>query len=114
VAQALRTYSAEVAALRALAVSRRRPTISRSIPATFHNSPTSNKFLEPLSGFKAKAVSGYVPAFVFFDLPAQSRISNDHHHSDNQTLDYLPNPTFSTTSPRHVPMHTHRLRRQCS
>src|SRR5258706_6159738 len=26
-----------------------------------------NKFLHPLTGFQAKAVAGYVPAFVFFD-----------------------------------------------
>src|ERR1700674_140141 len=26
-----------------------------------------NRFLEPLTGFQAKAVGGYVPAFVFFD-----------------------------------------------
>src|SRR5579859_1217957 len=26
-----------------------------------------NRFLEPLTGFQAKAVSGYVPAFLFFD-----------------------------------------------
>jgi phenylalanine-4-hydroxylase len=26
-----------------------------------------NKFLNPLTGFKAKAVAGYVPAFQFFD-----------------------------------------------
>src|SRR3982750_2808979 len=26
-----------------------------------------NKFLAPLTGFKAKAFSGYVPAFIFFD-----------------------------------------------
>jgi phenylalanine-4-hydroxylase len=26
-----------------------------------------NRFLAPLSGFKAKAVSGYVPAYMFFD-----------------------------------------------
>jgi phenylalanine-4-hydroxylase len=26
-----------------------------------------NQFLAPLTGFKAKAVSGYVPAYIFFD-----------------------------------------------
>src|SRR5580704_18092418 len=26
-----------------------------------------NKFLWPLTGFQAKAVSGYIPAFLFFD-----------------------------------------------
>src|SRR3954468_17077918 len=26
-----------------------------------------NRFLKPLTGFQAKAVSGYVPAFLFFD-----------------------------------------------
>src|SRR5271166_6609224 len=26
-----------------------------------------NKFLRPLTGFRAKAVSGYIPAFLFFD-----------------------------------------------
>ena len=26
-----------------------------------------NRFLSPLTGFRARAVAGYVPAFVFFD-----------------------------------------------
>jgi phenylalanine-4-hydroxylase len=26
-----------------------------------------NRFLAPLTGFKAKAVTGYVPAYIFFD-----------------------------------------------
>ena len=26
-----------------------------------------NRFLEPLTGFRARAVSGYVPSYVFFD-----------------------------------------------
>src|ERR1700692_4958564 len=26
-----------------------------------------NRFLRPLTGFEAKAVSGYIPAFLFFD-----------------------------------------------
>jgi phenylalanine-4-hydroxylase len=67
-----------------------------------------NKFLEPLSGFKAKAVSGYVPAFVFFDCLRNREFPTTITIRDNQTLDYLPEPDIFHDVAGHVPMHTHR------
>jgi phenylalanine-4-hydroxylase len=67
-----------------------------------------NKFLEPLSGFKAKAVSGYVPAFVFFVCLRNREFPTTITIRDNQTLDYLPEPDIFHDVAGHVPMHTHR------
>ena len=67
-----------------------------------------NKFLEPLSGFKAKAVSGYVPAFIFFDCLRNREFPTTITIRDNQTLDYLPEPDIFHDVAGHVPMHTHR------
>jgi phenylalanine-4-hydroxylase len=76
-----------------------------------HNIPhldDINKFLEPLSGFKAKAVSGYVPAFLFFDCLRNREFPTTITIRDNQTLDYLPEPDVFHDVAGHVPMHTHR------
>jgi phenylalanine-4-hydroxylase len=76
-----------------------------------HNIPhldDINKFLEPLSGFKAKAVSGYVPAFLFFDCLRNREFPTTITIRDNQTLDYLPEPDIFHDVAGHVPMHTNR------
>ena len=65
-----------------------------------------NRFLSPLTGFQTKAVSGYVPAFVFFDclrnraFPTTVTIRRSDH------LDYLPEPDIFHDVAGHVPMHT--------
>src|SRR5215510_9676249 len=65
-----------------------------------------NRFLRPRTGFKAKAVSGYVPAFRFFDslrnreFPTTITIRRGDH------LDYLPEPDIFHDVAGHVPMHT--------
>ena len=65
-----------------------------------------NRFLEPLTGFQAKAVSGYVPTFLFFDslrnreFPTTITIRRGDH------LDYLPEPDIFHDVAGHVPMHT--------
>src|SRR6202795_5209880 len=65
-----------------------------------------NRFLSPLTGFQAKAVSGYVPAFLFFDslrnreFPTTITIRRGDH------LDYLPEPDIFHDIAGHVPMHT--------
>ena len=40
-----------------------------------------NRRLGPLTGFQAKAVSGYIPAFVFFDCLVESGVSHDRYDS---------------------------------
>lgn len=67
-----------------------------------------NKFLSPLSGFKAKAVSGYVPAYKFFDCLRNREFPTTITIRDGKSLDYLPEPDIFHDVAGHVPMHTDR------
>jgi phenylalanine-4-hydroxylase len=67
-----------------------------------------NKFLEPLSGFSAKAVSGYIPAYLFFDSLRTREFPTTITIRDGQSLDYLPEPDIFHDVAGHVPMHTDR------
>ena len=68
-----------------------------------------NRFLFPLSGFSAKAVSGYVPAYVFFDCLRQRAFPTTITIRDGQKLGYLPEPDIFHDVGGHVPMHTDRV-----
>ena len=68
-----------------------------------------NSFLSPLSGFKAKAVSGYVPAYLFFDCLRTRSFPTTITIRDGQQLDYLPEPDIFHDVAGHVPMHTDRM-----
>lgn len=65
-----------------------------------------NQFLCPLTGFQAKAVSGYVPAFVFFDCLRNRQFPTTVTIRDADHLDYLPEPDIFHDIAGHVPMHT--------
>ena len=65
-----------------------------------------NRFLSPLSGFSAKAVSGYVPAYVFFDCLRTREFPTTITIRDGSKLDYLPEPDIFHDIAGHVPMHT--------
>lgn len=65
-----------------------------------------NAFLEPLTGFKAKAVSGYVPTFLFFDCLKRREFPTTITIRDSQKLHYLPEPDIFHDIAGHVPMHT--------
>ncbi len=65
-----------------------------------------NRFLEPLSGFQAKPVSGYVPAYLFFDCLRQREFPTTITIRDAGHLDYLPEPDIFHDLAGHVPMHT--------
>lgn len=65
-----------------------------------------NRFLKPLSGFIAKAVSGYIPAFQFFDCLRQSEFPTTITIRGLDSLDYLPEPDIFHDVAGHVPMHT--------
>lgn len=67
-----------------------------------------NRFLSPLSGFKAKPVSGYVPAYLFFDCLRTRSFPTTITIRDGQHLDYLPEPDIFHDVAGHVPMHTDR------
>lgn len=65
-----------------------------------------NRFLEPLTHFKAKAVSGYVPAFMFFDCLRNREFPTTITIRRSDQLDYLPEPDIFHDIAGHVPMHT--------
>jgi phenylalanine-4-hydroxylase len=67
-----------------------------------------NRFLKPLTGFSAKAVSGYVPAYLFFDCIRTRAFPTTITIRDGQKLDYLPEPDIFHDVAGHVPMHTDR------
>lgn len=67
-----------------------------------------NRFLAPLSGFEAKAVSGYVPAYVFFDCLRERQFPTTITIRAKDRLDYLPEPDIFHDVAGHVPMHTDR------
>jgi len=65
-----------------------------------------NRFLSPLTGFQAKAVSGYVPTFVFFDCLRNRAFPTTITIRRADKLDYLPEPDIFHDIAGHVPMHT--------
>ncbi len=67
-----------------------------------------NRFLKPLTGFQAKAVSGYLPAFAFFDCLRERTFPTTITIRHGAKLDYLPEPDIFHDVAGHVPMHTDR------
>lgn len=65
-----------------------------------------NAFLSPLTGFQAKAVSGYVPTLTFFECLRRREFPTTITIRDSQKLDYLPEPDIFHDIAGHVPMHT--------
>jgi phenylalanine-4-hydroxylase len=65
-----------------------------------------NQLLSPLTGFEAKAVSGYVPPFVFFECLRNRRFPTTVTIRGIEQLDYLPEPDIFHDVAGHVPMHT--------
>jgi phenylalanine-4-hydroxylase len=67
-----------------------------------------NRFLNPLTGFRARPVSGYVPSFVFFDCLRNREFPTTITIRRSDRLDYLPEPDIFHDIAGHVPMHTDR------
>ena len=65
-----------------------------------------NRFLQPRTGFQAKAVIGYVPAFQFFDSLRKREFPTTITIRRGDHLDYLPEPDIFHDVAGHVPMHT--------
>jgi phenylalanine-4-hydroxylase len=65
-----------------------------------------NRFLSPLTGFRARAVPGYVPAFRFFDCLRRREFPTTVTIRPAGRLDYLPEPDIFHDIAGHVPMHT--------
>ena len=72
-----------------------------------------NHFLAPLTGFDARAVSGYVPAYVFFDCLRQRAFPTTITIRNGTSLDYLPEPDIFHDIAGHVPMHTDKAFADC-
>jgi phenylalanine-4-hydroxylase len=67
-----------------------------------------NHFMSPRTGFSARAVSGYVPAFRFFDCLRNREFPTTITIRNGDVLDYLPEPDIFHDIAGHVPMHTDR------
>src|ERR1017187_6627418 len=65
-----------------------------------------NQKLRPLTGFQAKAVSGYVPGFLFFDCLRRREFPTTITIRPKDKMDYLPEPDIFHDVAGHVPMHT--------
>lgn len=65
-----------------------------------------NGFLAPLTGFQAKAVSGYVPTYLFFNSLKRREFPTTITIRDKRSLAYLPEPDIFHDIAGHVPMHT--------
>jgi phenylalanine-4-hydroxylase len=75
-------------------------------PARIPHLREVNRFLKPLTGFEAKAVSGYIPAFLFFDCLRNRQFPTTVTIRSADSLDYLPEPDIFHDVAGHVPMHT--------
>jgi phenylalanine-4-hydroxylase len=64
-----------------------------------------NKFLRPLTGFQAVAVSGFLPAFVFFDCLSRREFPTTITMRDASEA-FAPWPDIFHDITGHVPMHT--------
>ena len=67
-----------------------------------------NRILHPMTGFQARAVSGYVPAFLFFDCLRRREFPTTITIRPADQLDYLPEPDIFHDIAGHVPMHTEK------
>src|SRR5438270_11092071 len=67
-----------------------------------------NRKLQPLTGFQAKPVSGYVPGFLFFDCLRRREFPTTITIRPTDKMDYLPEPDIFHDVAGHVPMHTEK------
>src|SRR3954470_20476870 len=67
-----------------------------------------NRRLQPLTGFQAKPVSGYVPGFLFFDCLRRREFPTTITIRPADKMDYLPEPDIFHDIAGHVPMHTEK------
>ena len=75
-------------------------------PARIPRLEEINRFLQALTGFRARAVSGYVPSYVFFDCLRRREFPTTITIRDGAQLEYLPEPDIFHDVGGHVPMHT--------
>jgi phenylalanine-4-hydroxylase len=68
-----------------------------------------NRRLEPLTGFRTRPVSGYVPGFLFFDCLRRREFPTTITIRAAERMNYLPEPDIFHDVAGHVPMHTDRV-----
>ena len=78
----------------------------RLSPARIPRLEEINQFMQPLTGFRARAVSGYVPSYVFFDCLRRREFPTTITIRDGHSLEDLPEPDIFHDVGGHVPMHT--------
>jgi phenylalanine-4-hydroxylase len=66
-----------------------------------------NRFLQARTGFVSRPVSGYVPAYVFFDCLKRREFPTTVTVRDGASMDYLPEPDIFHDVGGHIPMHAH-------
>jgi phenylalanine-4-hydroxylase len=64
-----------------------------------------NRYLRPLTGFQAKPVSGYIPAYLFFNSLGNREFPTTITIRKLDRLDYLPEPDIFHDIAGHVPLH---------
>jgi len=67
-----------------------------------------NRRLAPLTGFRTRPVSGYVPSFLFFDCLRRREFPTTITIRPKEKMDYLPEPDTFHDVAGHVPMHTEK------
>jgi phenylalanine-4-hydroxylase len=75
-------------------------------PARIPRLEEINRFMQPLTGFVARAVTGYVPSYLFLDCLRRREFPTTVTIRDGAHLEYLPEPDIFHDVAGHVPMHT--------
>lgn len=75
-------------------------------PARIPRLEDLSRFMAPLTGFRSRAVSGYVPSYLFFDCLRRREFPTTITIRDGAHLEYLPEPDIFHDVAGHVPMHT--------
>lgn len=65
--------------------------------------------LEPRSGWRTQAVSGFMPHEAFFEMLGARRFPTTTWLRDRKSLDYTPEPDMFHDVFGHVPMHAHKV-----
>jgi phenylalanine-4-hydroxylase len=66
-----------------------------------------NKRLEPLTGWNATPVSGFLPPDAFFEMLAARRFPTTTYLRSRESMEYTPEPDIFHDVLGHVPMHAH-------
>ncbi|MGC8548351.1 MAG: phenylalanine 4-monooxygenase [Acidobacteriaceae bacterium] len=71
------------------------------------NLPKVNERLEPLTGWNATPVSGFLPPDAFFEMLAARRFPTTTWLRSRESMEYTPEPDIFHDVLGHVPMHAH-------